>query len=259
MREERMAKVETRRDDDGVRVLTLNDPERRNAIGYELAEELSTGLDEIARDPNARALVVTGAGSAFCAGADFPAVFGDSDRQPVAAMRERLKSYYRCFLRLLELRIPSLAAVHGPAVGAGLNLALACDIRFAGPRASFAATFVRIGLHPGGGCSYFLTRTLGPQRPQRLLLEGGTLDAERAVANRLADELVDDPVAAAEALARQIASREPELVRDVKRAVRLADADGFEASLEFEAWAQAASTRNPAVRETVARLSGSGR
>lgn len=252
-------KVLLERHDNGVRVLTLNDPDRRNALGPELAAGLEAALDDVAADDDARALVVAGAGSAFCAGADLERVFGDSHEQPVAAMRARLKSYYRSFLRVRELPMPVIAAVQGPAVGAGLNLALACDIRLAGPRARFAATFIHLGLHPGGGCTAFLVGTLGAQRALRLLLEGGSLDGADAVAAGLADELVDDPLAAALALARDIATKDPGLVRDIKRAVRLAESHGFEPSLEFESWAQATSAGGPAVRAAVERMRARGK
>jgi enoyl-CoA hydratase len=219
-----------------------------------MAKELAARLDEIREDGDARAVVVAGAGSAFCAGADLEAVFGDSHEQPVGEMRDRLKRYYSSFLRILELRAPVIAAVQGPAVGAGLNLALACDIRLAGPGASFAATFSRLGLHPGGGCTWFLVKALGPQRALRLLLDGGTLDAEHAAAAGLADELVDDPLSSALALAHDIAAKDPALVRDIKRAVRLAHTESLEPSLEFESWAQAASARNPALLAGIERL-----
>lgn len=247
-------KVLLERHDDGVRVLTLNDPERRNALGPELREQLAAQVERLVADPDARAVVVAGAGPAFCAGADLPAVFADSDRLPVDAMRERLKLYYAGFLRLRDLPFPSIAAVHGPTIGAGLNLALACDVRIAGPDARFAAPFVRLGLHPGGGCSYFLVRTLGPQRALRLLLEGGSVGADEAVALGIAESCHDDPLEAALALAQETASRDPRLVRDMKRAVQLADRQGFDAALEFESWAQAATAGKPAIRDAVARL-----
>lgn len=237
----------------GVRILTLNDPDRRNAIGPQLRDELAAAVAEVAADQAARALVVAGAGSAFCAGADLPAIFGGPERSETEIRRD-LQHIYRSFLVVAELAIPTIAAVQGPAVGAGLNLAMCCDLRIAGPRASFAATFTRIGLHPGGGCSYFLTRTLGPQRALALLLEGGSLTGEQAVARGIALELADDPVAAAAVLAGRYAELDPELVRDVKRSVQLADTAGLAASLEFESWAQAASATRPEIREAITRM-----
>jgi enoyl-CoA hydratase len=237
----------------GVWVLTLNDPDRRNAIGPEMHDRLIARIDEVEEDPAARALVVRGAGSAFCAGADLPAVFGNPDR-PVDEIRMGLQDYYECFLRLRDVPFATIAAVHGPAVGAGLNLALCCDIRLAGPKARFGATFSSIGLHPGGGCSYFLVQAMGAQRALRVLLQGSVLEAEAAVANRLADELVADPAAAAIELAERIALLPAELARDIKQAVRFAATEGFAATLQFEAWAQASSATKPEIQKTVERF-----
>lgn len=246
-------KLRLERHDDGVRVLTLNDPAKRNAIGPELRAALLEAVATVADDADARALVVTGDGSAFCAGADLPAVFGDVDAPP-GQLRDQLQSYYQSFLGILELAIPTIAAVQGPAIGAGLNLALVCDLRFVGPGARLGATFSRIGLHPGGGCTYFLTRAVGRQRAMSILLEGQTLDAETAVSYGLALELVDDALARALEVARTLASRNPGTLRDIKRAVGLAEADGFDASAEYEAWAQAASAKNPEIQQAVDRF-----
>lgn len=237
----------------GVRVLTLNDPDRRNALGPQLRDDLAAAVAGVATDPDARALVVTGAGTAFCAGADLPAVFGQPKR-PQSEIRRDLQRFYRSFLAVGELPIPTVAAVQGPAVGAGLNLAMCCDLRLAGAEATFAATFSRIGLHPGGGCTYFLVRALGRQRAMAVLLHGATLSAAEAAAAGLVLEVVDDPLASATALAARYADLEPELVRDIKRAVQLADQAGFAATLEFESWAQASSATGRRIAEVVARL-----
>jgi enoyl-CoA hydratase len=149
--------------------------------------------------------------------------------------------------------------VQGPAIGAGLNLALVCDLCFVGPGARLGATFSRIGLHPGGGCTYFLTRAVGRQRALSILLEGQTLDAETAVSYGLALELVDDPRARALEVAELLASRDPGTLRDIKRAVGLAESDGYGATAEYEAWAQAASAKKPEIRQTVDRFRGSER
>src|SRR5689334_10762642 len=160
--------------DDGVRVVTLNDPDRRNALSPQLQRELGDAVDTVAADADARVLVVTGNGPGFCAGADLPAVFGELDRD-VADIRAGLRVVYSSFLRVRDLAIPTIAAVNGAAVGAGVNLAMACDIRLAAPQAKFGVTFSRLGIHPGGGCTWFLTQALGRQRALSLILDGGTL------------------------------------------------------------------------------------
>jgi enoyl-CoA hydratase len=237
---------------DGVTVLTLDDPDKRNAIDTALAAELVDCARGLAADDGVRALVVTGTGSAFCAGADLPEVFGEE--RPTAETAARLRTYYECFLSIRALPFPTLAAVNGPAIGAGLNLALACDLRIAAPEARFGATFTRIGLHPGGGCSSFLVEALGRQRALQLLLAGGVLTGAEAVDAGLAALLADDSLAAATELATRAAALEPKLARDVVRAVGIAATEGFDATLEFETLAQAESTHNPRFREYIAQF-----
>ncbi|MGH8907225.1 MAG: enoyl-CoA hydratase-related protein [Egibacteraceae bacterium] len=225
----------------GVLLLTLADPAKRNAMGFEMSRELVALFATLRADGDTSALVVTGEGAAFCAGADLPEMFGETDR-PTSATHARLHSYYQVFLAVLELPFPTIAAVNGPAVGAGLNLSLACDLRIAGPNAMFGATFARIGLHPGGGCTWFLVRALGASRALRTLLLGEEIDADRAVAWGLADGPEDDCLTAATDLAARIAALDPALARSIKRTVRLAaDTGDLGAVLEYETWAQAAS------------------
>jgi enoyl-CoA hydratase len=247
-----MTKVELR-DEDGRWTLILSDPDRRNCLDDDMCAQLADAIATVGADPDARTLVVTGAGTAFCAGADLPAMFGRLGGE-VAEIRPRLLRVYDSFLRLRDLPIPTIAAVHGPAVGAGLNLAMACDVRIAGPRAKFAATFTRIGLHPGGGCTWFLVDALGRQKAFALLLDGGTLDGPAAVREGLALRLADDPLAAAQELALRWGALDPGLTRDVKATVRVAHHGDFRDTLEVEAWAQASSATGPAIQEAVARF-----
>ncbi|MBK1783035.1 enoyl-CoA hydratase [Prauserella sp. ASG 168] len=240
--------------DAGRWTLTLTDPERRNCLDEQMCRELGEAISTVADDADARTLVVTGEGKSFCAGADLPALFGEAAGRSVADLRTHLHRVYDSFLRLRGLSIPTVAAVQGAAVGAGLNLAMACDVRIAGPRASFAATFSKIGLHPGGGCTWFLVDALGPQQALALLLDGGALDGEQAVRQGLALQMADDPLATAHETAARWAGLDPALVRDIKAAVGVARTGGFDASLEFESWAQASSATGPAIQEVVARF-----
>jgi enoyl-CoA hydratase len=251
-----MSKLSLTRADDGVATLTLTDPERRNAMGREMAAEMVAAAADLAADPDLRALVVTGEGKGFCAGADLPQLFGRPDR-PVPEIRDELQSYYRAFLAIKELPVPTVAAVNGAAVGAGLNLAMACDVRIAGSRARFGATFSTIGLHPGGGCTWFLVRAMGPSRALTTLLLGELLDADRAVALGLAEGPEVDCVAVATALASRFAEVDPQLARHIKRAVGIAvETDDLGAVLEFESWAQAASAQSDVLRRWVAQFQG---
>jgi enoyl-CoA hydratase len=238
----------------GVRLLTLSDPDKRNAMGEQMSRELAAACCSLRTDGDATALIITGAGSAFCSGADLPELFGQTDR-PDADIHTRLRRYYEVFLAVLELPFPTIAAVNGPAVGAGLNLALACDLRIVAPSATFGATFARIGLHPGGGATWFLVRALGAGRALRTLLLGESIDAARAVAWGLADGPEDDCLAAAIDLAARFAALDPALARHIKRSVRLAVETGqLGPVLEYETWAQAASTSSPTLRSWVDRF-----
>lgn len=239
---------------DGVATLTLTDPDRRNAMGEEMAAEMIAAAAALARDPGVRALVVTGAGKGFCAGADLPQLFGPSDRS-VQQVHADLQGYYRAFHAIRELPFPTIAAVNGAAVGAGLNLAMACDVRIAGTHARFGATFAKIGLHPGGGCTWFLVKAMGPSRALTTLLLGDLIDAPRAVALGLAEGPEDDCVGVATTLARRFAEVDPLLARHIKTAVGIAVAtDDVGAVLEYESWAQAASATSDQLREWVARF-----
>jgi enoyl-CoA hydratase len=237
----------------GVRVLTLNDPDKRNALSPALQVALTEAVDVVARDADARVLVITGAGTAFSAGADLPAVFGAVTRE-VAEIRAGLKTIYDSFLRVRRLEIPVLAAVNGAAVGAGVNLAMCADVRIAGPHAKFGVTFTKLGLHPGGGCTYFLTQALGRQRALSLMLDGGVLDATEMERLGLVLEIADDPLAAALDVATRWAEVDPALARDIKHAVGIAERGHFDETLDFESWAQASSARGPQLAEAIARF-----
>lgn len=237
----------------GLRVVTLDDPDRRNSIDAQMRQEMFDTFTALGADREVRAIVVTGAGSAFCAGADLPAIFGGTDRT-VAEIKDDLHDVYACFLVLRSLRVPTIAAVQGAAVGAGLNLAMACDLRVVGPGAKLAATFAQIGLHPGGGCTAFLVEALGAPRALQLLLDGGTVLGADAVAAGLAVECVEDPVGRAVEMGDRWAVMDGQLVRDIKRTVGTAVRDGFDATVEVEAWAQASSATKPAIQDFLARF-----
>jgi enoyl-CoA hydratase len=239
-----MALVELERNG-GVRTITLNAPERLNALDHELLRELRSAIAEVAADPEAAALVVTGQGRAFCAGADLDDLFGDTGR-PVAALHEDLLEIYGCFLGIRDLTIPTIAAVHGAAVGAGLNIALVCDIIISGPKAVFGPTFAAIGLHPGGGCSWMLTERLGRSRANAVLLSGKTLRTDQAFALGLGDILADDAKGEAQELAASFAARDADLNSAIKSTVMLASTSTFAEALEAESWRQAKSLQGDA-------------
>ena len=148
--------------DSGVALITVNDPDRRNAVTEEISAGLRLAVENAQNDPNVHAVVVTGAGKAFCAGADLSALG--------AAAEDGLRRLYDGFLAVAECALPTVAAVNGPAVGAGLNLALACDVRIAGPAALFDPRFQKLGIHPGGGATWMFQRAAGPEVARAALL-----------------------------------------------------------------------------------------
>ena len=239
--------------DGAVRHLILDSPARRNALDIAMLEQLAAAVRTVARDPGAQALVVSGEGKAFCAGADVTSLFGDPNRPP-SEIRDDLTKVYAAFLGIANLKIPTIAAVNGIAVGAGVNVAMACDMVVAGRRAKFAVTFADIGLHPGGGCSWFLTRRMGGHRAMAVILGAETLDAEEAYRCGLVTKLVDEPVTYALEMARKFAQRDPGLLRDMKRAVQIAQEADLPAVLELESWAQASSVNKPRFQEYMARF-----
>ncbi|MFI5429617.1 enoyl-CoA hydratase-related protein [Aeromicrobium sp. UC242_57] len=233
-----------------------NAPERLNALDWPLLDELKAAVQTVADDAEARALVITGAGRGFCAGANLSNLFGDLDR-PTDEMRDHLMKVYDSFLGIRDLTIPTIAAVNGAAIGAGLNVALACDVVVAGPHAGFGPTFAEIGLHPGGGCSWMMTERMGRARATAALLSGAIIRSGEAYAIGLADEVADDALVAATERARLYAAREPKLMADIKQSVRIAATSDLATSLDFEAWAQASSMRNERFRTFMQRFADS--
>lgn len=174
----------------GVRTITLNRPDRLNAVNPRLADEVPAALDEAARDDAVRAVVITGAGRGFCSGLDL----SEPPRLPDADLRARLDPLAwvgRWVLAASRCEKPLIAAVNGAAAGAGFGLALAADIRLLARGARVSAGYVRRGLSPDAGVSYFLPRLVGASRAMEILLTGRDLDADEAQRIGLAAAVYD--------------------------------------------------------------------
>jgi enoyl-CoA hydratase len=227
---------------DRLALLILNDPDRRNAITPELAADMREAVYSLDHDERAHALVITGAGSAFCAGAD-RGVLRSADAGC-------LRQIYSSFLAVAQCALPTIAAVNGPAVGAGLNLALACDVRIAGARAHFDSRFLALGVHPGGGATWMLQRAIGPSLARAVLLFGLSFDAEAAVRTGLAVTAANDPVAAAGELASGACSAPRDIVVNTKATMRSTVTPGTEeielhtAAVDLEIGPQVRSLRS---------------
>ncbi len=166
------------RPSEGVVVLTLALPERRNAMTEELTAAWAEAVGGLAADRSVRAVVVTGEGSAFCAGGDLSWI--DAGGAEVDALRTKMRAFYLTWLSIRELEVPVIAAVNGPAIGAGLCLALACDLRYAAPTARFGAPFAALGMHPGMAASYLIPEAVGMPRAREMLYTGRIYGAEEA-------------------------------------------------------------------------------
>jgi enoyl-CoA hydratase len=205
-----------------VAIITVNDPDRRNALTDEMSALLRAAVERAEADLDVHAVVITGAGKAFCAGADLSALGAAGG----GAAETGLQRIYDGFMSVANCRLPTVAAVNGAAVGAGLNLALAADVRIAGPAALFDPRFQKLGLHPGGGATWMLQRAVGPQVARAALLFGMRFDAESAVRHGLALSVADDPVAAAIELAAGPAAAPREVVLETKATMRATASPG---------------------------------
>lgn len=227
----------------GVAVITLNRPDKLNAFGDDMREQLIAALDRVARDADARVLVITGAGRAFCAGGDVHHMLGLKRREAGFRELKPLLEYGRAIVtRLDALAIPTLAAVNGPAAGAGINLALACDLRVASDEATFGETFVRIALHPDWGGTFFLPRLVGLARALELCWLGEPVDAAEAHRIGLVNHVWPQAAFAARwaELAGRLASAPQTSVRLVKQTLRAALDRTLNQCLDAEVMAQAA-------------------
>ena len=226
---------------DAIVTLTLNRPERLNALGDTLREELYDAIVRLSDDPEARVIVITGAGRGFCAGGDMKAAHeaqeGGRDRallDRVAPLRDKV------VLAIRDSPKPIIAAVNGAAAGAGMNLALACDLRIASTAARFGQTFVKRGLHVDWGGTYFLPRLVGMAKACELIFTGEMISAEEADALGLLNALVppEQLISATYELARKLADGPPISIRLAKRALYHNQDVDLRAALEFETFAQ---------------------
>jgi enoyl-CoA hydratase len=238
---------------DRVLVLVLDDPQRRNALSRELVADIVDACDQAEADPGVGALVVTGAPPAFCSGADVSSLAalgtgadgdaGDSGDGAPAGRGDALLGIYEGFLRVHRSRLPTVAAVNGPAVGAGFNLALACDVRIAGESGRFDARFLSLGLHPGGGHTWLLERAVGPQAAAAMVLFGEAVGGRRAEEINLAWSCVpdDELLTRAVELAARAAEVPVELAATAKATLRRAPwvssfDDAVAGELEAQVW-----------------------
>lgn len=240
-----MAKQLLTERDGTVVTITLNLPEARNPISDNaMVDALVDALQEADGDPSVRAVILTGAGSAFSSGGDLSKMkpgLGLRGEQPVTTVRNYRDGIQRLPLAFQQLEVPVIAAVNGPAVGAGCDLACMCDIRIASQTARFAESFVRVGLVPGDGGAWLLPRVIGWPRATELALTGRMIDAAAALDWGLVTKVVepDELMPAARELAGEIAANPPRAVRLTKRLLREAQGASLGTVLNLSAALQA--------------------
>ena len=234
---------------DGVGTLTLNNPDERNTLTAPMVTEIVAAVDAFEADESVGAIVVTGTPPAFCAGANLGNLR--------SADGSSLGNVYEGFLRVARSKLPTLAAVNGAAVGAGMNMALGCDVRIAARRARFDTRFLQIGIHPGGGHTWMFRRIAGPQTTMAAVLFGEVLDGLEAERVGLVHRCVDDDalLPLAQEMAARAASAPRELLIRTKETIQaMAGIEDHPAAVERELHPQLWSTQQPWFEERIAAL-----
>ena len=239
-----------------VAIVTMNRPDTKNALDHELLAAFAAALEEVTADAQVRAIVLTGAGDAFCSGADLKGALDDLAAD--VELGPRIAAFHALIRGIVEAEQPVIAAVSGPAVGFGADLALACDLRVLGESAYLQEKFVAIGLMPDGGGSFWLQRLVGMGRALELLLFGTRVDAPLALNLGLANRVVpnDQLLSTAKEMARTLAAGPPLALAAIKRAVRDGATGTIEQALEREKKAQSELLKSADFREGVAAWSG---
>ncbi len=234
---------------DGVGTITLNDPDRRNAVTLEMCAELDQAIGDLEANTSVNSMVITGAAPAFCAGADLSHLG--------ASAEEGLLAIYEGFLRVGRSPLPSIAAVNGAAVGAGMNLALICDVRLAGRSARFDDRFLNLGIHPGGGHTWMFQNICGPQATMAAVVFSQVMDGEEATRVGLTHQVYDDDklLEAAQEMASKASTVPRDLVLKTKRTIQdIKYATSQTAAVNHELGPQAWSTRQPDFQALLAKL-----
>jgi len=239
--------------DDGVVLVTLSQPDRRNAMSDRMTAAWPRLTAALRADADVRAVVVTGAGRAFCSGGDTGWIGGAPDAS-VADLRARMLAFYRGWLSIRELEVPTIAAINGAAVGAGAALALACDLRYAAASARFAVPFAQLGLHPGMATTWLLPEVVGLAAARDLLITGRVVDAEEMLRLGLVSTVSGDDgfVDGVLRLAHSVASAAPVAVRLSKAALAGGAHADYETALQWEALAQSVTLATEDLQEGLA-------
>jgi 2-(1,2-epoxy-1,2-dihydrophenyl)acetyl-CoA isomerase len=237
----------------GIATITLDRPEKLNAFAGHMRRDLAEALERAASDKGVRVVVITGAGRAFCAGADVKYMNELMGRDDVEEFTRLLGAGRRVLTAIRQMMKPVVASINGPAYGAGFNLALACDIRLASESATFSQSFVKVGLHPDWGGTYFLPRVVPTNVACEMFFLGDALDAARALHFGIVNRVVPGAALAAETrrLAERLRDAPHASVAQAKRAVYLSEGSSLEQMLQYETEAQIRCFQSREARERV--------
>lgn len=244
---------------EGVATITLDDPASRNAMTPAMGESMARCVARLRDDSDVRVVILTGAGKSFSSGGDLSMLARDAGlpvEGEAPSMEGSPRDFYARFLSLRSLPMPTIAAINGAAIGAGLCIALACDLRIASTAARMGLTFSRLGIHPGMGATYFLPRLVGTARACDLLFTGRLFDAAEAERIGLVQRVApaEELEAAARAWAAEIAAAGPVAVRLMKRAIYRGSHHTLDEMLEFESLQQSFTFGTADAREGVSAV-----
>jgi len=238
-----------------VYILTLNQPKKHNAMNEDMTTAFREAIQRVKNEPLARVAVLTGAGESFSAGGNLQIML-EKTRKDIATNRKEILSFYKTFLTIMDLEIPTIAAINGPAIGAGACLCMACDMRYATDSSKISFPFVRIGIHPGMGAEYFLARAIGRARAFELLMTGDIISAEEAcrigLVNRVVprEALMDRVMEVAE----KIASMAVLPIKMLKQTIPMASRSDLADVLQTEANYQAICFAGKDIREGISSV-----
>jgi 2-(1,2-epoxy-1,2-dihydrophenyl)acetyl-CoA isomerase len=237
----------------GIATITLDRPEKLNAFVGHMRRDLAEALEQAASDRSIRAVIITGAGRGFCAGADVAYMAELMERQDVEEFARLLGAGRRVLMTIRQMTKPVIASVNGPAYGAGFNLVLACDLRIASTAATFSQSFVKVGLHPDWGGTYFLPRVVSTNLACEMFFLGDAISAERAEQLGLVNRVVPESELASETLKLAMRLRDAPFksIAAAKHAVYMSEESSLERMLQYETEAQLQCFQSPDAREMV--------
>ena len=238
---------------DRIAILTLNKPETLNALTFKMGEEITQVINDLRHDREARVLIITGQGRSFSSGGDLRSTF-DMYNDPPAQAQQNAFNFYKSFLSVRDLEIPTIAVIHGHTIGAGLCLAMACDMIIASTATKISMSFIKVGINPGMGGTYFLPRLIGTAKAMEMCLLGEAIDAQEALRIGLINYVVEPEQLMDFSLdfAGRIADNPPIAARLIKKSIYQGLNKDLDEVLTFESFAQVICSSTRDMKEAIA-------